>query len=112
APCSRWDLKALRSPLMRAKKPRSQVVHEMRGFLRPQLLMPLRLCRIAASLYFCSFLTDLSTVRRGKLFDGKCKSAARRRRGTTLLVLAVGSGVVDEAQRRRQGDAKGGKREA
>ena len=29
-----WDLRALRSPLMRAKKPRSQAVHEMRGFLR------------------------------------------------------------------------------
>ena len=28
-----WDLRALRSPLMRAKKPRSQAVHEMRGFL-------------------------------------------------------------------------------
>src|SRR5271165_2169800 len=29
-----WDLRALRSPFMRAKKPRSVAVHEMRGFLR------------------------------------------------------------------------------
>ncbi len=29
-----WDVRALRSPLMRAKNPRRQVVHEMRGFLR------------------------------------------------------------------------------
>ena len=28
-----WDFRALRSALMRAKKPRRQVVHEMRGFL-------------------------------------------------------------------------------
>ena len=28
-----WDLGALRSPLMRAQKPRSQAVREMRGFL-------------------------------------------------------------------------------
>src|SRR5271166_5569275 len=28
-----WDLRALRSPFMRAKKPRSVAVHEMRGFL-------------------------------------------------------------------------------
>ena len=34
APCSMWDLRALRSPLMRAQKPRSQAVREMRGFLR------------------------------------------------------------------------------
>jgi len=27
-----WDLRALRSPLMRAQKPRSQAVREMRGF--------------------------------------------------------------------------------
>ena len=33
-----WDLRALRSPLMRAKKPRSQAVHEMRGFLRRDAL--------------------------------------------------------------------------
>ena len=28
-----WDLRALRSPLMRAKEPRSQAVHEMRGLM-------------------------------------------------------------------------------
>ena len=28
-----WDLRALRSPLMRAEKPRNQAVLEMRGFL-------------------------------------------------------------------------------
>src|SRR5271157_1059346 len=29
-----WDLRALRSSLLRAKKPPSQAVHKMRGFLR------------------------------------------------------------------------------
>src|SRR5271165_5175621 len=31
-----WDLRALRSSLLRAKKPPSQAVHKMRGFLRFQ----------------------------------------------------------------------------
>src|SRR5271166_6864958 len=30
-----WDLRALPSSLLRAKKPPSQAVHKMRGFLRP-----------------------------------------------------------------------------
>ncbi len=34
APCSMWDLSALHSPLMRAKRPRNQAVLKIRGFLR------------------------------------------------------------------------------